>query len=399
MKIIFLANFPSILDGSPKGRFINLAMLMHQRGHDVEVVVSDFEHGVKTHRRDMENKYPFRLTFLHEPGYSGNVSPQRLWSHYIWGLNVERYLKNLKKLPDVVYAALPTFTAGRLAGKWCNKHNVKYVVDVQDLWPEAFKVAFRNPLLHSAFKPMEWIANAAYKSADYVLACSNTYRDRALSVNRKCKEGLTVYLGNNGEIFDLGKEQYHVNKPKDEFWIAYIGTMGYSYDIKLAIDAIKLAEREKLSKRIKFIGMGRGPLLEEYKKYAEKSGIAYEFTGPLEYKVMVGMMCSCDAVINCLRPGAAQSITNKVGDYALSGLPVINTQENMEYRNLVEEWNCGINCICGNVQDTANAIVKLVENPSLCEEMGRKARELGEMKFDRRNTYLNIIKLLENIKM
>lgn len=397
MNIIILANFPSILDGGIKGRFINLAMLMHQRGHEVEVIVSDFDHDAKKHRKDMGNKYPFKLTYLHETGYPGNVSPKRLWSHYIWGLNVEKYLKNLPELPDVLYAALPTFTAGRLAGKWCNKHNVKYVVDVQDLWPEAFKVAMKNPIIQVAFKPMEWIANAAYKAADRVIAVSDTYRDRALSVNKKCNEGLTVYLGNNGETFDYGREHYHVNKPNGEFWIAYIGTMGYSYDIKLAIDAIKRAEEKNLSKKVMFIGMGRGPLLEEYKDYAEKSGISYEFTGALDYEVMVGRMCSCDAVINCLRPGAAQSITNKVGDYALSGLPVINTQENLEYRKLVEDWNCGINCECGNVQDTANAIEKLVNNPSLCEEMGRNSRRLGEMKFDRRMTYLDIVKLLESI--
>lgn len=397
MKIIIIANFPSKLDGKLNGRFIYLADMLMKRGHKVEVIVSDFDHGAKKHRKDMGNKYPFKLTYLHETGYPGNVSPKRLWSHYIWGLNVEKYLKNLPEHPDVLYAALPTFTAGRLAGKWCNKHNVKYVVDVQDLWPEAFKVAMKNPIIQVAFMPMEWIANAAYKAADRVIAVSDTYRDRALSVNKKCNEGLTVYLGNNGETFDYGREHYHVDKPDGEFWIAYIGTMGYSYDIKLAIDAIKRAEEKNLSKKVRFIGMGRGPLLEEYKDYAEKSGISYEFTGALDYEVMVGRMCSCDAVINCLRPGAAQSITNKVGDYALSGLPVINTQENLEYRKLVEDWNCGINCECGNVQDTANAIEKLVNNPSLCEEMGRNSRRLGEMKFDRRMTYLEIVKFLESI--
>lgn len=394
MNIYIIANYTN----SQTSRFVELAGLFYANGHYVTLITSDFCHNTKKTKSIMDQYEGFQTIYIHEPGYPGNVSPQRLWSHYIWGLNVEKYLKNLQELPDMVYAALPTFTAGRLVGKWCNKHNVKYVVDVQDLWPEAFKVAIKNTIIQMAFKPMDWIANAAYKSADYVIAVSDTYRDRALSVNKKCKEGLTVYLGNNGETFDYGREHYHVNKPDGEFWIAYIGTMGYSYDIKLAIDAIKHAEEGNLPKKVKFIGMGRGPLLEEYKEYAENSGIAYEFTGPLDYEVMVGKMCSCDAVINCLRPGAAQSITNKVGDYALSGLPVINTQENVEYRKLVEEWNCGINCECGNVQDTAKAIEKLVKNPSLCEEMGRNSRRLGEMKFDRRTTYLDIVKLLDNIK-
>lgn len=397
MNIIFLANFPHKLDGGLMGRFINLAMLLHQRGHEVEVIVSDFEHSSKKHREVMDNNYPFKLTYLHEPGYPGNVSPQRLWSHYVWGLNVEKYIKRLEKKPDVIYSSLPTFSAARLVGKWCNKNGVKFVVDVQDLWPEAFKVAIKNPILQQAFLPMEWVANAAYKAADYVIGCSDTYRDRGMCVNKRTKDGLTVFLGNDGEKFDFGKDVFRVVKPSDEFWIAYIGTMGYSYDIKLAIDAVKIVSERGIGKKIKFIAMGDGPLLDEYKLYARNANIYAEFTGPLVYEEMVGQMCSCDAVINCLRPGAAQSITNKVGDYALSGLPVINTQENLEYRKLVEDWHCGINCECGNVREVADAIVKLISDPELCINMGKNARKLGEERFDRRYTYLQILDALEHL--
>lgn len=397
MNIIFLANFPHKLDGGLMGRFINLAMLLHQRGHEVEVIVSDFEHGSKKHREVMDNKYPFKLTYLHEPGYSGNVSPQRLWSHYVWGINVEKYIKKLVKKPNIIYSSLPTFSAARLVGKWCNKNGVKFVVDVQDLWPEAFKVAIKNPVVQLAFLPMEWIANSAYKAADYIIGCSDTYRDRGLRVNKKTKEGLTVFLGNDGEKFDSARDTFRVVKPSNEFWIAYIGTMGYSYDLKLAIDAIKSVSELCLKKKVKFIGMGGGPLLDEYKQYANDANIDAEFTGPLSYEEMVGKMCSCDAVMNCLRPGAAQSITNKVGDYALCGLPVINTQENLEYRKLVEDWQCGINCECGNVQEVVDAIVQLINNPFLCVKMGENARRLGVEYFDRRTSYVKIIKLLESL--
>lgn len=395
MNIIFLANFPSKLDGGVQGRFINLAMLLHNRGHQVEVIVSDFEHGAKKHRATLDNKYPFKLTYLHETGYPNNVHPKRLWSHYIWGLNVEKYLKNLSQKPDVVYAALPTFTAGRLAGKWCNENGVKYIVDVQDLWPEAFQVAFKNPIIQMAFKPMEWIADAAYKAADKVIGVSDTYRDRALKVNTKVKDGLTVYLGNDGEKFDVARKAFAVPKPADEFWIAYIGTMGYSYDLHCAIDAIKMASEQIADRKIKFVAMGGGPLLDEYRNHAQNAGILNEFTGPLQYEVMVGKMCSCDAVINCLRPGAAQSITNKVGDYALSGLPVINTQENQEYRDLVTEYNCGINCECGNANEVAKAIIKLMTDPVLCKSYGENARKLGNERFDRRTSYIKIVELIE----
>lgn len=393
MKIFIVANFTN----SETSRFFELARLFTSRRHDVVVITSDFSHSSKRLKKEKPQYDTFKTVYLHEPGYKSNVSIKRLWSHYVWGRNVEKYIQNSTVKPDVVYASLPTYTAGRLVGKWCNKNDVKYIVDVQDLWPEAFKVAVKNSFLQQAFLPMEWIANAAYKTADYVIGVSDTYRNRVLKVNKKCKEGLTVFLGNNGEKFDIAKEKYRICKPDDEFWIAYIGTMGFSYDINLAIDAIKLVKVSKLSKKVKFVAMGNGPLLDEYKKHAEESDIDFEFTGSLPYEIMVGKLCSCDAVINCLRPGAAQSITNKVGDYALSGLPVINTQENPEYRKLVEATQCGINCECGNAEDVAAAIVKLVESPELRKQMGEAARQLGKDKFDRRCSYARIVEAVEKL--
>lgn len=393
MRIFIVANYTN----SETSRFFELARLFASRGHDVVVITSDFSHSSKSLKNEMPQYGAFKTVYLHEPEYKSNVSIKRLWSHYVWGRNVEKYIQKSAVKPDVVYASLPTYTAGRLVGKWCNKNDVKFIVDVQDLWPEAFKVAVKNSFLQQAFLPMEWIANAAYKTADYVIGVSDTYRDRALKVNKKCKEGLTVFLGNNGEKFDIAKVKYRICKPDDEFWIAYIGTMGYSYDINLAIDAIKRLNASKLPKKIKFVAMGNGPLLNEYRKHAEESNIYFEFTGALPYEIMVGKLCSCDVVINCLRPGAAQSITNKVGDYALSGLPVINTQENPEYRKLVEVIQCGINCECGNAKDVAAAIVKLVESPELRKEMGEAARRLGKDKFDRRYSYARIIEAVEKL--
>ena len=393
MKILIIANFTN----SETSRFFELARLFANRGHEVTVITSDFSHGSKRLKKEKPQYDKFRTVYIHESGYKRNVSLKRLLSHYIWGRMAEKYIKSRSERPDVVYAALPTYTAGRLVGKWCNKNDVKFVVDVQDLWPEAFKVVVKNPFLQQAFLPMEWVANAAYRTADYVIGVSDTYRYRAMKVNGRCHKGLTVFLGNNGEKFESYQKKLGVSKPENEFWIAYVGSMGYSYDVNLAVDAIKLLKRKKLTKNVKFVAMGGGPLLDDYKKYAEKSGINFEFTGALPYGIMVEKLCSCDAVINCLRPGAAQSITNKVGDYALSGLPVINTQENQEYRNLIDKYGCGINCECGNAEEVAAAMVKLIESPKLRSEMGKAARQLGKDRFDRRYSYMKIVEAIEKL--
>ncbi len=56
--------------------------------------------------------------------------------------------------------------------------------------------------------------------------------NRALKVNKKCKIGNSVYLSTDLNEFDkLAKYNKFMGKPKDEIWLAYIGTLGHSYDL------------------------------------------------------------------------------------------------------------------------------------------------------------------------
>lgn len=397
MNIIIIANFPSNLDGGALGRFTYLAEMLVSQGHKVEVVVSSFIHGRKIQRTGISGCFQSTIKVLNEPGYNKNVSFRRFYSHYIWGNNVGKYLETLDYVPDVVYCAIPSMTAAVRAAKYCHKNKVKFVVDIQDLWPEAFKMVIKNKLLHTFFKPFDWYINKAYSAADLIVAVSETYLERGLSVNNKINKGLCVFLGNNGEIFDRGRDAYYIERPQDEIWLAYIGTLGYSYDIPCMIDAIELAQKRLKGKsKIKFVVMGNGPLKDKFERYSKEKGIYAHFSGSLPYEKMVGLMCSCDVVLNPIVKGAAQSITNKVGDYALSGLPVINTQECPEYRDLVDTYECGINCDCGNAQQVADAIVKLIHDKELRNKMGVNARKLGIEKFDRRNTYQQIIDYILN---
>ena len=399
MNIVIIANFPSRLNGvKEKGRFLYLGEMLCERGHHVEMIVSDFCHENKLPREEgsiKQEAYRTIITALHEPGYPNNISLKRLWSHFQWGRNVEKYLKSIRT-PDAIYCAVPSLTAGVRISKLCQKRGIRFIIDVQDLWPEAFQVVIKNKVLHFGLQPLVWYANQIYRRADLVIAVSDTYLTRAIRVNRKTSKGYCVYLGNDGALFDEARESADKPGPRDDLWLCYIGTMGYSYDIPCVLEALSLYKRNGTLPRIKFIAMGQGPLLESFKNQANDLEINCEFTGALPYKDMVAKMCSCDIVINPIVKNAAQSITNKVGDYALSGLPVISTQENPEYRALVDEYNCGINCNVGDAKDVANALTRLANDVLLRKQMGANARKLGMEKFDRRKSYLQILKVLED---
>jgi glycosyltransferase involved in cell wall biosynthesis len=257
-------------------------------------------------------------------------------------------------------------------------------------------MVFKVPVLSKLiFAPFKCLANKAYKNADEVVAVSQTYVDRALSVNKKGAKGCFVFLGTNLETFDENVRNNPFSKSNGpEIRMAYCGTLGSSYDLTCAFDALAILKKNGLT-NIKFIVMGDGPLRSSFEKYAHDLNINIEFTGRLPYPEMCGRLCSCDIAINPIMPGAAQSIINKHADYAAAGIPVINTQESKEYRELVDAYEMGVNCKNGDAENLAKAIERLVLLDDLRKQMGEQARKCAEEKFNRVYAYQTLVKLVE----
>ena len=396
MRVLIVSNFPGYLDGSYNDRFVYLAKLLVDRGHDVELLTSDFCHDNKLPRQQRDI-YPFRITYLHETPYPRNVCLRRLLSHHEWGENVKKYLKT-RNSPDVVYCMIPSLTASKYVSEYCQNKHIPFVVDLQDLWPEAFAMAINNRFIQRLLLPMKWYVDSVYASADCAVAVSETYVDRILEVNKKIEAGLPVYLGNDGAEFEKGRDSFHLQRDKDEIVIGYVGNMSTSYDIPCVLDALaKVKIRSNVTVPIRFVLIGGGVDEEKFKAIASKTYSNTIFLGKHSYQEMAGMLCDCDIVVNPIIKGSVASIINKVGDYALSGLPVINTQDSVEYRRLVDDYMCGINCKCGDSEEVADAIERLAINESLRKTMGKNARRLAMDKFDRRYTYERIVETIEQI--
>lgn len=394
MDILILANFCGNLTEQGNSRFLYLADMLAER-HSVEIVTSDFDHGLKAHYTKPPLEHPYKITLLHEGGYPKNVCLRRFASHREFGKNFAVYLEKRKK-PDVIYAAVPSLSAPLAAAEYREKTGVRFVIDVQDLWPEAFEMVFHVPVASTlAFAPFRSMANRIYGAADAVCAVSRTYVNRALSVNRKTKESACVFLGTRLEDFDRNARDHAVtDKPDSALWLGYCGTLGASYDLTCVFDALALLRAQGKTPP-EFIVMGDGPRRAEFEAYAQEKGVSARFTGMMPYVEMCGLLSACDIVVNPIRRGAAQSIINKHADYAASGLPVLSTQECPEYRDLVEEYRMGFNCENGSGEDLADKLLRLLEDPALRMEMGRNARRCAEERFDRARSYQALVQLIE----
>ncbi len=386
--IVIVSNFALLDCEDGNCRFHDIARRLGERAN-VDLVMSSFYHAGKCQRDGYDggqHEDGYNETLIYEPGYPKNVCLRRFYSHRRWGKNVIEYIRQRKK-PDVIYCAVPSLTAAGEMAKYCADADIKFVIDTQDLWPEAFEMILP---VHFVFSPMKRMADMIYAQADLVVAVSETYAKRAMSVNTKSANEIVTFLGSS---FDENDKPVH--QPHTGINVVYIGTVGASYDIRCMVDALKVCADNGYTD-VKGYVVGDGSELESIKQYAAETGALVEFTGRLPYTEMMKVLEVCDIAINPIRHRAAQSIINKVGDYAVSGLPVVSSQENEEYRKLVDEWHVGYNCRNSDPEDMADKIMLLCDKPDERHIMGDNNRRLAEAKFNRNRTYTEIVeKVLE----
>ena len=388
-KIVIVAHFTGDFSATDNSRFLYLAKELAKE-NEVEVITSDFSHFLKRKKNPVSVAYPFKVTYLEEPPYKKNISPQRLLSHRAWGKKLKAHLEAMEK-PDVIYTAIPSLSGPGYAAEYCRKNGVRLVIDVQDLWPEAFKMVLNIPVLSNIlFAPMQRLVDNIYRSADSICAVSQTYADTALKKNHKCQSGTAVFLGTNLDTFDAySREEPIVEKPEGEIWLGYCGTLGNSYDLICVFDALKILADKGMT--IPFIIVGDGPRRAEFAAYASDRQLDVRFLGAVPYNKLCAILCRCDIAVNPIIHNAAASIINKHSDYAASGLPVLNTQESREYRKLVDDYRMGFNCNNGDAADLADKLELLIRDDSLRREMGKNARRCAEERFDRKNSYKALI--------
>lgn len=392
-KVMIVAHFCDYGSESSNNRFNYLADLLAQE-YEVELVTSSFSHRDKAQRVELKDEnQKYKTILIYEPSYRKNISLKRLFmSHHIIAHNLQKYLQECNR-PDVVYCAIPSINVSEVVSEYAQKHSIPFVIDVQDLWPEAYKLILKNESLYRlATGIMKKRVDKVYEAADQIVAVSDTYAERAKSMNTKCGNPITVYLGTERAIFNNAVQDCtpKYSKPDNEFWLGYCGTLGHSYDLTIVMEAMRMLADSGIG-NIRLMAIGSGPFEEKFKQKALEQGISCIFTGKLPYGQMCAQLSQCDIAVNPITKGAAQSIINKHADYAIAGLPVVNTQECEEYRTLLEKYDCGINCEPDSAKQVAEAIFLLSKDKEMCAVMHENALKMGVEKFERSKTYGEIL--------
>lgn len=386
---------------SGTSRFSFMAEFLAEHGYKVDLIGSTFQHFKKA-PRDIEKleamQLPYKLAFIEEPGYRKNIDIRRIYSNYILARNTLKYLKDHIFEYDLVYCVIPPNILSAKVGKLCHQCGVPYIVDIEDLWPEAMKMVFKVPFVSNVlFYPYWRDAEKTYRYANGVVGTSDEYTMRAFKKRKKNIPYATVYVGTELDVFDEGVWKYgtEFEKPDGEFWVTYAGSIGASYDIRTLIDAAKMLLCQGKSD-IKIYILGTGPLKEELEQYAKDINCENViFMGYVEYQKMAAFLTKSDALINSYVKNAPQSIVTKIGDYLAAGKPIINTLFNPEFCRMVDQNGLGVNIEAEDAKKLAETILELYQDVPLRAEISLNARRWTEEKFDRKVGYKQIVEMVE----
>lgn len=391
------------LPGEVRGytRFRKIAEVLSAAGFEVDLITSSFQHWDKAQRDTTAAQYqglPYRIVFIDEPGYTKNLDLKRIASHRKAAKNLARYFANAQGEYALIYAEIPPNDCARVCAEAARAASIPFVADINDLWPEAMRMAVDVPVFSDiAFAPFARDARAVYGMLDAAVGTSDEYAARPTLDRSEPYEQITVYVGNDLAEFDAGVAAHasEIEKPEGEVWVAYAGTLGASYDLETLIAALAACQEQVPGMRLKVLG--DGPDRQALEHLVAALDAPVDFLGYVDYAHMAAWLSRCDICVNSLVAAAPQSIVTKIGDYLAAGRPVVNTGSSAEFRAKVEADAFGVNVPAEDVGALAEALVGLALDAEGRAAMGVLAREIAETQFDQEQSYQNIVHLIQSL--
>ncbi len=388
-------------------RFRFLSELLVKEGFEVDLITSSFQHWDKAQRDCDSPAYrglPYTVRFIREPGYRKNLDLARIRSHRIAAKELRALFdQRFAADPcayDLIYAEIPPNDVARVCAEEARAHGIPFVADINDLWPEAMRMAVDIPVLSDiAFAPFARDARRTYELLSAAVGTSDEYAARPAVDRDRPYQRLTVYVGNDLAAFDEGAAAHGpaVAKPDDELWVTYAGTLGASYDLATLVEAAALLAQRGLPQRVRVKVLGDGPDRSSLEALAQRLDAPVDLVGYTPYDQMAAWLCASDVLVNSLVKAAAQSIVTKIGDYLAAGKPLVNTGSSPEFRAKVDAEGFGANVEAEDAVALADVLEDLLRNPSRRKMMGAKARAVAEEQFDQPKSSLAIVDLIRSL--
>lgn len=374
-----------------------LARELCKRGHAVTWWGGNFSHRDKSiiapHNSVLRINGGTKLILLGGGSYSRNLSLSR----YYHGRRVAEQFRRLsvnEPRPDIILAALPSHDLAYQAVAYGRTLGVPVVVDIRDLWPDAFLAfipAALRRLARILLRPDFRKASEAAKHAHCLTAISERYLEWGLAKAGRSRSGIdsVFYIGAlHPSSTRSPMAEQAAAAALDDFTAkaadycknpvaVYVGSFGHTFDLQTLLDAARILLSQAPKLRVVLIGAG-----EQFEKAQAAAGTLTNVwcTGWLSPHEIDQVLSRSRCGLALYTSRAPQSLPNKPFQYFAAGLPVVSSLTG-ELEQLVAEYRVGLPYRAGDAAQLADAIMRVLSDEHTSREMGRRARSLFEERF------------------
>ena len=386
--LILTQYFPPEIGGAPT-RLRCMATALTRMGHEVEVVTGLPNYPLGRFFDGYQNS-------LYRKEILDGVVLYRLWMYPALGGGLKRVLNYgtfaaasflgmfRAKKPDFLFVESPPLSLSVPGYFFSRFWRVPLILNISDLWPDtAVEMGFipKDGLLARVIGSLErW----AYRKAAQVNAVTQGMRNSLL--NDKSVPPEKVLFLPNGVDTNL----FHPRPPdlslkrrlglQDKKIIIWAGTLGQAHGLQHVLQAAKLLEAHA---EIHFLFLGDGtarPSLEQLQLELKLNNVSFLDPVPLDMLPPYFSIAECGLASLCSSPLYEGARPSKVFPVLASGKPLLFVGKG-ETAKLINESNAGVVVAPENPEALADAVLRLVKNPELVEELGQNGRRLVEGSF------------------
>jgi len=388
-----------------------LSRKLAQAGYDVTWWHSTVNHQKKTQRFHEHTTVALderlRITFLHAHLYKRNVSLVRILNQCQTARAFDR-LAEKQGPPDSIVCALPPLEISLAVVNYGHRHGVPVIVDVQDLWPDAFmkfSPDWFKPAWRLMLSPWFRMVKRACAGATAITGPTDPYVDWAIGYagRPRTPRDVAFPFGYSSatpdrtavEAAERKWDDLGIGRYPDEFIVCFLGNLGGNYEIELVIEAARRLQGDR--RPFKFVLCGTGDNLERYRALTAGypsvllPGWANEpDIWTLMRRSAVGLAPYKPTFTLC------RNLTNKPIEYWSAGLPIVSSLQGVLEQALAEN-DCGLTYECGDVDGLVDVLIELSDSPERLRTMSENARRLYLEKYTADGVYDAMIRYIERV--
>ena len=363
-------------------------------GHQVTYWISNIDHRSKEVRKIESNLIDsVKIEIIESTLYNRHISLKRILfeRNFIRGFRL--IADEIVVKPDLIIIGEPSLFLSFNFVNFVRNYDIKFVIDVVDLWPELFVVAlpdflksFHKIIFYPFYLKRRWFL----RQCNGLIASCKMYLNLAKVINPNVASHLS-YLGVDISKFKVSTSNECI---ESNFNLIYAGTLGKNYDIELILEVAK--KINFTDPNIHFYIAGDGDMqlfLKESIVNDRLTNVTY--LGMINPDELLYYYHKCQIALCTYSKDSTVAMPIKAFDYFAAGLPMLNSL-GFDLGDFIKEYDLGLNYNAGDAMDLFEKILYLKDNVLIIDKMKDNCISFSRQ-FDESRIYSDYVKFCVNV--